>query len=847
MMRAFSRVVSLILAMTMMIGMTGITVVFAATNLNTNTFDINEGDITIKDSGNGFEVAYGTDQKKFVTFDKEITLTGGSASTASTKKIVITRSTANPLKLIFKDLYVTSTAQNSPAIAITGTAAMAISPAPTSIKLSGNSILTGHGTAAGISTPGAVTIDKSSLATDALTVKGGATGISINAKTVSIPSGIVNADNGITATGTAVADNVSIGSAATVTTLSKGIKGRSILLAGNVSVTAPANQIVLDGATTQSGGKLTVGGGTVINLTANGGTTHLNAGKVSTLTIGGGNVTMNGASEVTTANLNAGTLKVTSAANLKSLIRTNVTANTYIDNHYTSADTSLVDKTFSGMGTASGAASLSATGYVTRSYKVTNGSFKACVPNTAIDFTVSLNGKTYTGKGSTNAAAAITLKEVVAPPQPTTPTVTMATPTTSKYKQDIVINYTCSKNTTASAFANAIGSVKLGSTALTLNAKNGYTVVPKDATTGVITIKGAANKAVANNVAITVAPKVANSYAVTNPSPINIGKNTGTLQVMSIEAPLGTSSTKLKNDYVPTGVTIKLDGTTETENFPVTWVLSGYRENTRTKQTFSSTKIVKNPMENLVTLSPADKKATLEVTLYREEVSSSSRYDNDNDNGTYDDVQGFWSDVKDEIEFAEKGDEINVELGPLDKMPTSVLDKLKGKDVTLVLERSTGSDIVISGKKVKAPPSNLIYYSVSELASMYKGGSTGTSNSSSSSTANGGGTTTTPKPSSSTTAPKPSSSTAATPSSSKPAAVTSSESSSSESSEVSETTSEEEPESSESSEEEDIPADKPEEETKEKKKISPVMAVVIVTAGVAVLAGAAALIVLRNR
>lgn len=791
--KSFSRVMSLILVIALTMSFTSFTTVLAAGSVPGNSiFDISEGNITIVDSGTGYQVTYGKGLTAHVKAKTTpITITGGTFAAPTTNGITVTRgSNLEPLNLRLSAVFVNTTpaartVNNKPALNIAGNA-------PTNITLVGDNTLLGNGNGA------AIAGSTSALSFSAVPATSTLTASTILGKSVTVNSGAVT--TGFTGNG-AVA-----------------VKGGTLTTTGNVT-----------GPVALTSGTYNVTSGTVASLTTTGGIANINGGIITNLTVGGGTVNANGTSSISKATLTNGTLKIAGTANLTSLTKN---GGTYIDNHFTTDGSPLVQKTFTGL-TGRASATLSFEGGVTKTHQVTNGTFQAYVPDAAITFSVITNDNkhfTATGVKGNNTVA---LSESTTPPPPTTPTVSLSAANV-KYKQDIVINYTCSDDN-SNAFASAAKTVKLGADTLTLNAKNGYTITPKTATTGIITIKGAANKKVTDKIAITVTPTVAGKYTMGTAPEISVAKNTvKSIDTLIVEAPLGTSASKLKKDYLSV-VYATLDGTTEKETFAVTnWDTDKYRSSTRAEQTITGT-IPKTTSDVVEFPSGLSKKATAKVTLYRDsDKDDDNNSSKDDDNRS--DSQDFWDDIKDQIEDADKGDKVYADTGSFDKVPTSVLEKLKGKDITLIIERPVGKDIIIKGKNVKTPPSGLIYYSVTELATLYKDGGTASTTSSKASTASsrpstggGGGTTSvvTPKPPTSSTAPL---------------------SSSSEESSASSSSSSEEEEIISSEEEEDLETDLPIEEPKpEKKKMSPVMAVVIVTAGVAALSGVAALVVLRKR
>lgn len=833
--KSFSRVLSLILVIALTLSFTSFTTVFAAEK----EFKLDSGtvnSVVISASGaDKLNVKVGS-ATTVVAKDDVIVLSGGTAMSPTAKKCPITvqGNITFPVNIRLKNVNIQTATANVPALN-TGTNTV-------NLTLEGTNKLNGNVTSA-ITSTGPLTINglgSLELLSSNTSPVGLATGV------FTMSGGTITAPNGITATG-----GVTIGGGSKVTTTVKGISGNSITVKDTATVTATStNNTAALNATdtvTVSGGNVTATGNTTAaiagkSVAVSGGALTVQKGTVPSLTISGNGkvAAASGAKLTGTTALTAGTLTVASGATVANVV---VTGGTYQNATVGSGDLFKTTLNLPGVKAITDV-TLNGTQHVKTD---ANGNFVVYLPKQtfAVDALtiVTSDSKTYQNKKAITvsahsgavADAGMTLKTA---PLPSAKTVTLTAPAASAYKKDIEVQYTCADKAAADAFLAATKTIAFGSTAsLKLDPKNGYTITKTSDTKGTITIKGAANKTVKNDIPITV---TANGFNAAS-TKVNVAKNTAkSVETLIVEAPLGTSASKLKKDYLST-VSVTLDGTTEKETFPVTnWDTDKYRSETRAEQTITGT-ITKTTSDVVDFPSGLSKKATAKVTLYRDDN------DDDDDNSKYDDNRGdsqdFWDDIKDQIEDADKGDKVYADTGAFDKVPTTVLEELKGKDVTLIIERPVGKDIVINGKNVKTPPSGLIYYSVTELATLYKNGGTTTTSSKASTassrpstgggtTGGGGGTTgggtTTSKPATPSLAPLPSSSAA----------------------ESSVASSSREEEESISSEEEDIEADLPVDETEvepEKKKMSPVMAVVIVTAGVAALSGIAALVVLRKR
>ncbi len=391
--------------------------------------------------------------------------------------------------------------------------------------------------------------------------------------------------------------------------------------------------------------------------------------------------------------------------------------------------------------------------------------------------------------------------------------VALTPPASVRYGKDIVISHNGGAD-----FKNAVDYVAFGGVQ-----------VPADrvaiSDTG-ITISGKQNTE-AGERSVYVKLKDGSAYTLKDAAvKVKVENNIGVVQQpASITGKrVGASFTSLG---LPAKVKIVLDG--ESGNAiecAVKWDSSKYRSSSTSRQTITGTI---QDLPSHVTLNPDTKEVKIYVTLKR---SSSSGGSNEHD---YE--YEFWSDVLDRVKEADSGDTIYVKAGQYDNMPASILEELKGRKVTLIIEPEKGKDITIYGKNVKSVPASRISYTLTELAKLYKDGGSSSSSSSSSS-----------KSSSST----PTWSGSVLPSSSQPAApVTPSSSSSPSSSEEessSESSSEEEQESSEEELGPDVPTDtEPEEPEPEEKKMSPLVAVIGITVAAAALSGIIACIVLRRR
>lgn len=79
----------------------------------------------------------------------------------------------------------------------------------------------------------------------------------------------------------------------------------------------------------------------------------------------------------------------------------------------------------------------------------------------------------------------------------------------------------------------------------------------------------------------------------------------------------------------------------------------------------------------------------------------------------------FWNSVKNTLQKAKSGDVIKVNAKGYDRVPSSLLNAVFGKDATLQISWKGGDDIVIYGKSPIRPADKRIYYPLSVLAELY--------------------------------------------------------------------------------------------------------------------------------
>lgn len=74
----------------------------------------------------------------------------------------------------------------------------------------------------------------------------------------------------------------------------------------------------------------------------------------------------------------------------------------------------------------------------------------------------------------------------------------------------------------------------------------------------------------------------------------------------------------------------------------------------------------------------------------------------------------FWLDTRDQLKKAAAGTSVTVDAKDYTMMPSTVLQAVAGKDITLIIELSDGSSITLNGKKIKLQK-GILYYSFEEL------------------------------------------------------------------------------------------------------------------------------------
>ncbi|WP_312641597.1 hypothetical protein [Hydrogenoanaerobacterium sp.] len=338
-----------------------------------------------------------------------------------------------------------------------------------------------------------------------------------------------------------------------------------------------------------------------------------------------------------------------------------------------------------------------------------------------------------------------------------------------------------------------------------------YTVTENE-----ITVKGDYPEITAGN-SLSISA-VANNYPVTPTLSITVLKNIGTIQQPAdITGKVGTSFANLA---LPKKVKVILDGNSnDTIDCDVNWVQGSYNSNSTSRQSISGSTLLNIPSH----VSIANRNVAINVTLRRASTGGSSSKE---PNYEYE----FWMDIKDKVIDADSGDTVRVYAKSYDNIPAVILEKLKGRSITLIIERDKGKDITIYGKNVKKVESNRIYYTLSELETLYK--NAGKPDASSSSSV-----------SSSSASSKPTVVTPIVPSTPSVSSSQSSSESSSESSQAVDSSSEEELE--EPSEPVDV--DPEPEPDPERKKMSPLLIVVLITVIVAAISGIVACIVLQRK
>lgn len=559
-------------------------------------------------------------------------------------------------------------------------------------------------------------------------------------------------------------------------------------LTGGQAVALPAPQPA--GFAVQNAGSLTVASGV--------GGLSLLGGVNGNLTVNGGFVTLQNGTVSGPATLTSGTLSVATGATTPANLT--VTGGTYQN-----GGVKLYKTAISGL-PAGMKATLNGT-----EYQINNsGLITTYLPvKASAEYTIAVNGKTYV---STFAVAANHNNNSTATEKAVKQTLTLTTPT-PKYGRDIEIPYTGGTGFTAAA----IKQIKRG----------GVLVAPSlwSITDKAIIINKSFNQTLdAQNFVIELnadANFVFSDNSATASIPVTAQKNVGTAAnpVKSVTAYTGSSISSIRS-LLPTKVTITLDGDAATTyTLDVTWPLTGLSTSTSGLKTTTAT--VTNPPAHITLPS-----ITANITLERRSSSGGGS------TSEADPEYEFWRDILDEAKTAESGGTIRAYAKEYDNFPTSILDALKGKKVTLIIQRSKGDDITIYGKNIKSVESGRITYRLTDLAKLFKNSGSSSSGSSSSS--------------------RPAPSTAPSTGGTYYPPVVSSQSSSSSSSESSEeeSSSEEEEFSSEEEEEfsseEEIPAE-PTDVKPPKKKMSPLTVAIIITVAAAALSGIVACIILQQR
>lgn len=385
-----------------------------------------------------------------------------------------------------------------------------------------------------------------------------------------------------------------------------------------------------------------------------------------------------------------------------------------------------------------------------------------------------------------------------------------------RHGRDIVIQHNG-----GAGFRDALNAGKLINNGVEI-AKNYYQV--SDTT---ITIKGTYSEISAGKTLNINA--VTDAYVVAAPLQLPVLNNIGTVQqpAQITGSKVGTSFSSLP---LPKTIKVVLDGDVNmVAELPVQWNQNSYNSNTTSLQTITGT------LQNIpghITLNPNTANVTVPVTLYR---SSGGGGGNDNQpNYEYD----FWLGIKDRVINADSGDTVRVYAKSYDNLPAVILEKLKGRSITLIIERDKGKDITIYGKNIKKIESGRIYYTLSDLEKLYKdGGKKPDSSSSAASSSSSSSSSATSKP------------TVISPVIPSPPPVVSSQSSSESSSETSEQvdSSSSEEELEEDTELVDAEPEQEESTEPEKKKMSPLVVVVLITVIVAAVSGIVACIVLQKK
>lgn len=114
----------------------------------------------------------------------------------------------------------------------------------------------------------------------------------------------------------------------------------------------------------------------------------------------------------------------------------------------------------------------------------------------------------------------------------------------------------------------------------------------------------------------------------------------------------------------------------------------------------------------------ADKFSTYAITYSTEDVTKGGSRGRGNPSST--DAYNFWETVESKIMTVAQGDTVKVNAKSYDKMPTSVMDALSNKGVTLVISWNGGEDIYIPAGAAQKSEVSRVYYPLSLLAQLYK-------------------------------------------------------------------------------------------------------------------------------
>lgn len=174
------------------------------------------------------------------------------------------------------------------------------------------------------------------------------------------------------------------------------------------------------------------------------------------------------------------------------------------------------------------------------------------------------------------------------------------------------------------------------------------------------------------------------------------------------------TGTRFENLGLPSTVYVQLDGSkNELKSFPVVWRNVMYTSSTTASQTIYGDVFAGN-----VTLKNAP--PVVVVTLRRSGNSGGGgggNYYSDQDS-----EYSFWQSVLSDVENANSGETVYVYASTNNNMPSTILEKLRGKNVTLEINRSNGSNIIIYGKNVKQIEKGRVTYPMSMLSEIYHNG-----------------------------------------------------------------------------------------------------------------------------